>query len=183
MNLGLLVGPFLAGTIYDRAGYYAVFGTILGIIAFDFILRLAMVEKQSNNEWGTPDLDSQNEDRATGTDIMESQKHGAGPTGSKTREVGEGDHEATPLLRQNSKGPQSWLHANFPTATTLLGSPRLMAAIGGAFTQTLLVTAFDPILPLFVNRTFGWGPTGSGTYIWSRIVLYHMAVLITIQVG
>ena len=26
----------------------------------------------------------------------------------------------------------------------------------------MLVTAFDPILPIFVNRTFGWGPAGGG---------------------
>ena len=51
MNGGALVAPFLAGVIYDRAGYYAVWALALSVIAFDLILRLAMVEKSVARQW------------------------------------------------------------------------------------------------------------------------------------
>jgi MFS family permease len=51
MNIALLVSPFIAGAIYDIAGYYAVFGVVLGVIAIDFILRVAMIEKRVAAEW------------------------------------------------------------------------------------------------------------------------------------
>lgn len=147
------MGPFLAGIIYDSAGYYAVFGTILGIIAFDFLLRLAMIEKHCKTQWETSESNSEDNESVRQADIWEPQERG---------KLSDRDHEITPLLRQKSTRGESWFRVRFPTVTVLLQSPRLMAAVGGAFTQALLVTAFDPILPLFVYRTFGWGPTGGG---------------------
>jgi MFS family permease len=51
MNIALLVSPFIAGAIYDNAGYYAVFGVVLGVIAIDFVLRVAMIEKRVATKW------------------------------------------------------------------------------------------------------------------------------------
>src|SRR6186713_1523421 len=51
MNLGLLIAPFLAGAIYDKIGYDAVFVIILVIIAFDFTLRASIIEKGTVAVW------------------------------------------------------------------------------------------------------------------------------------
>ena len=135
LNLGLLMGPFLAGIIYDRAGYYAVFGTILGIIAFDFLLRLAMIEKQYAMQWQTPNPGSQDEESMRHAGIAESQKGSTGLISSYTRKSTGDDHENTPLLRHQPDRDSSWFQAKLPTIAVLLRSPRLMTAIGGAFSK------------------------------------------------
>ena len=67
MNGGALIAPFLAGVIYDHAGYYAVWALALSVIGFDLILRLAMVEKSVSRQWLKPspahEPDSADEER------------------------------------------------------------------------------------------------------------------------
>ena len=135
LNLGLLMGPFLAGIIYDRAGYYAVFGTILAILAFDFLLRLVMIEKQYAMQWRTPNPDSQNEESIRHARIAESQKNSAGTISSYTRKSIGDDYENTPLLHDKSDRTKPWFQARLPTVAILLRSPRLMTAIGGSFSK------------------------------------------------
>lgn len=43
--------PFFAGAIYDRAGYYAVFADCLGVVAFDYVLRVLMIGKGKAANW------------------------------------------------------------------------------------------------------------------------------------
>ena len=135
LNLGLLMGPFLAGIIYDKAGYYAVFVSILAIIAFDFLLRLAMIEKQYALQWQIPNPDSQNEESMRHAGIMESQKGSAGSISSYTRKSIGDDYENTPLLQHKSDRTKSWFQEQLPTVSILLRSPRLMTAIGGSFSK------------------------------------------------
>ncbi|KAI4217859.1 MAG: hypothetical protein L6R36_009240, partial [Xanthoria steineri] len=51
MSAGVMIGPFIAGIIYAKAGYLAVFATILAVIGLDFMARLFMIEKQSAKQW------------------------------------------------------------------------------------------------------------------------------------
>ena len=46
MNFGLLIAPFLAGAVYERAGYYPVFAVVLGVIAPNVLLLISMIEKK-----------------------------------------------------------------------------------------------------------------------------------------
>jgi len=46
MEFGVLVSPFLAGVVYQRAGYFAVFAMIFGVIGLDVVLRFFMIEKK-----------------------------------------------------------------------------------------------------------------------------------------
>ncbi|KAL9037819.1 MAG: hypothetical protein Q9214_005534, partial [Letrouitia sp. 1 TL-2023] len=55
-----------------------------------------------------------------------------------------------------------YFSTHFPTIFALLGSPRLIAAMYGAFVELSLITSFDSILPRFVHKTFGWDSTGGG---------------------
>jgi MFS family permease len=45
---------------------------------------------------------------------------------------------------------------------TLLGSPRVLTNLYGVMVTVTLLVSFDSALPLFVERTFGWGPTSQG---------------------
>lgn len=51
MTLGFMSGPLLGGLIYKVGGFYAVFGMAFGIVALDFFLRLAVVEKRIAERW------------------------------------------------------------------------------------------------------------------------------------
>ena len=57
--MGNLLAPWLAGIVYENAGYYAVFAIILTMLAFDFILRLVMIEKRNAAKW-TDKVDQEN---------------------------------------------------------------------------------------------------------------------------
>lgn len=163
MNFGLLVSPFLGGLLYEKLGYYAVFYTSFGVIAFAFLWRLATVEQGTAAKWvGVERLEeppvtefSGHEDTHHGSDpstlaINEERRHAWEPT------------ESTALLGGGRKPPASKVARNFSNMSILLGSPRLRAAVYGSFTLFVLTTAFDGILPLFVIRTFRWNASGAG---------------------
>lgn len=57
---------------------------------------------------------------------------------------------------------KSWFIRTFPVMVILLRSPRILAAVYGCFTHTMLVSSFDAVLALFVKRTFLWSSTGAG---------------------
>lgn len=53
--------------------------------------------------------------------------------------------------------PTKW-----PPVLTLLKSRRLLTALWGWIVQGSQVTAFDSVIPLYVERTFSWNSTGAG---------------------
>lgn len=135
MNLGLLTGPPLGGFIYDKAGYYAVFETILVIIAFDFFLRLCMVEKQSAMYWARhEDPEAPREEPISNPKLREE----VDSSSNRIIAASEENQERAPLLGRTSKRSTSWVAVTFPTMHILMHSPRVLAAIGGSFTQTML---------------------------------------------
>ena len=48
----------------------------------------------------------------------------------------------------------------------------------GRYRQTALLCAFDSVLPLFVYRTFGWGPTGAGLIFLAYVSPFFVAPLV-----
>lgn len=179
MNLGTLIGPFLAGIIYARLGYYAVFAVVLGVIAFDFSLRLLMIEKKTAAKWMLRGEDfyhpSSNENgvvpASTSTATIYSGSGGSSTTrpGSEQIEdqalIPEPPNETSILLPRKVPPPKkksAWFSRKFPTMALLLSSPRLRAAIYGCFTSATVTASFDAILPMFVKRTFHWNSAGAG---------------------
>lgn len=162
MNCGLLIAPFLAGAIYERAGYYPVFAVILGVLALEFVLLILMIEKKTAAAW----LERPSSDESASHESGQA-KGSVGSTNNVTTVASdEGDRErpdpdeCSPLLPRQPK--KSWFATNFPMITVLLSSPRLNAAVYGGFIHTIIIVSFDTILPLFVNRTFGWKSTAGG---------------------
>lgn len=177
MNLGALIGPFLAGTIYDRLGYYAVWVACLVVIAFDFVLRVIMVEKKTAMKWIAKEVPhnsirdgSQVEaDPLCGENSMVDPNEGLHPRSRPCGQASVQEEQERPetdersaLLQHSPKPRESWLFKHFPAMSVLLSSSRIRAAVFGCFTHTTLISAFDAVLPLFVKRTFLYTSAGAG---------------------
>ena len=183
MTGGFLVSPFLAGIVYAKAGNFPVFILVFAALAFDLFLRIIIIEQKTvaryishggqrvrckarpnkssprlrnssltRNDHYEPDLaeDFDNKHRFSGSSTMNGTDSDEPP---KTN---------IPLTSGSKCNPAFWLRNAFPRMATLLSSPRLSAAVYGCFTYGTVICSFDAILPLFVNRTFGWDSQGVG---------------------
>ncbi|KAL9027539.1 MAG: hypothetical protein Q9180_007317, partial [Flavoplaca navasiana] len=218
-TFGLLISPFLAGIVYDHAGYYAVFGVCFGVFGVDLLLRAFMIEKREAVKY-LPE--KQEDDDSTYQQTPQIEEGGGGGGGSNTtaappppnsntsveealehnKKQDKPSHdnetnnrankphnetpnhepttpnkphdseesppsENTPLLTRTltstSLATKSYFSRHFPKLAVLARSPRLIAAIYGCLTHTMLLACIDSILPLFVKRTFDWTATGAGT--------------------
>lgn len=177
MNLGTLIGPFLAGIIYARLGYYAVFAVVLGVITFDFSLRLLMIEKKTAAKWlfeGENDYQPSNENGVAPTSTITTTSNSGSDASSTTLGGEQGDdahitleqpEETSTLLPREAPPPKkktSWFSRQFPIMSLLLSSSRLRAAVYGCFTCATVTASFDAILPMFVKRTLHWNSAGAG---------------------
>ncbi|KAL9044044.1 MAG: hypothetical protein Q9214_002791 [Letrouitia sp. 1 TL-2023] len=61
-----------------------------------------------------------------------------------------------------STAPLDERRRQLPPVLTLLSSRRLLFAIYCSLVQSILLTAWDAVLPLYVNRLFGWHSLGAG---------------------
>jgi len=170
-----LVSPVLAGIVYQRAGYLAVFAMIFGVIGLDVVLRFFMIDKkEAYTRWAQDhryviDYNVVEEER----DFPESDSDYAGSSEESTdMEFRSGEYptlptmapdELSPLFARNLETQGSKLGHAFGKLAVLISSRRLMAAVYGSFTHIFLFTSFDAILPQFVKRTFGWGSASAGT--------------------
>lgn len=153
MSLAYLVAPLLGGIVYERAGYYPVFYMAFGIIVLDILLRLLLVEKKIALLWAEPE----ERNVAVGT--------GYGTTAAQ--EPGE-EPEEKPRNR----------YTRFPPVISLLTSKRLLAALWGCTVQASLMTAFDSVVPLFVEQTFHWGSIGAGLIFLALVIPAFIAPLV-----
>ncbi|ESZ94289.1 MFS transporter [Sclerotinia borealis F-4128] len=136
MIAGSFLGPTIGGLLYDAGGDSAVFGFSYGIIAIDIILRLVVIEKDTAKQWKLKRSDS-----GYGT-ISPS------PPGSA------GGIEPSNNGRPTSPAKSSMFR--------LLTIPRLLVATFGWLVIGGFLTAFDGVLPIFVQGVFGWSATGAG---------------------
>ena len=185
MTWGTMIAPLLGGVIYKRAGYYAVFLSLLVVIAIDFILRAVMIETGEASNWQggkkmLSDTFQQDSSERTRRDdelpqhVVRPQAYGAPPevkamradthsvmskesNGTLRTDLG----ERQPLLNPH-KRKHPWYQNRFPTMTALLSSKRLLAAMLGTFVYNSLIASFDDILSLFAHRTFGWDSERTG---------------------
>ena len=167
LNIGTLVGPLVGGLVYASLGYWSVFIIVLGVVGFDFVLRLFMIEKVKASKWSKP---SQNHTTygsisqpvaQVGHDKVNDD--GTYNERSSTSEEGSLEHGHGDSLSASGAGTEKSIMArHFPVMASLIESKRLMSAVYGSFINTTLTCAFDGVLPLFVHRTFGWNATGAG---------------------
>ncbi|KAJ5200145.1 Major facilitator superfamily domain general substrate transporter [Penicillium cf. griseofulvum] len=162
MNFGVLVSPTLGGIVYEKAGFYLVFIMGLGVVLINLILILLMIDRKTAEK-----LRGRN--GSTGSSFL--------PNGSSTKSAianGKGrlstveDSDlpvTTPLLSHYHE--TSSPVAKHPTWWTIVGgflrNHCILAALYGCLINTILVSAMDAVLPIFVKRTFHWfsGATGA----------------------
>jgi MFS family permease len=152
-NIGLVLSPLFGGVIFHAAGKYAVFGTMMGLIAVDAIFRLLMIAKPIRlRESRVQSVETVKESTIGSFDAVQ---------GNALARV-----EVIPVLsRLPSSQPD--LTVGIP-ATRMTGilrlvrSPRLLAALYGIFINECLNASLMAVVPLFVNKHFGWNTLGGG---------------------
>ncbi|KAL8823997.1 MAG: hypothetical protein Q9191_005379 [Dirinaria sp. TL-2023a] len=165
LTAGITFAPLLGGIIYANAGYLAVFAVALVANTIAFVLGLLCVDPKRRQQ-SNMDETAQ---RDYGT-ISHGQPKGqvSSDTSSVNAMRGYDDEErflikpSRDRFREPADKEPSFLMRYFPSTTILLRSPRVLAAIYGTLLQVSLLTSFDSILPLFVERTFNWESLASG---------------------
>lgn len=156
MSTGIMAGPLLGGVIYQSGGYYAVWATALGLIGFDIVLRLVMIEKKHAMLWIRDPSVSVSE-QTEGKESVSTSSNQSTDEGLKNSNGNTGDRETEPSNNTNTNKPHL-----VPALLTLLKSKRMLAALWGYFTISILMTSFDSVLPIFVQETFTWQQTAQG---------------------
>jgi MFS family permease len=158
MGIGFFLAPLLGGVVYEKAGYYAVYYMTFALIALDIILRLALVEKKIAMQWHVQQTTSP-ERPPSGcgiTDLTDEEKQqGYDPNIVASHQPTVGRHS----LNHNELSSENVLSEDtkpkWPPVVTLLASRRLLTALWGCVVQGSLMTSFDSVIPLFVQRVFG----------------------------
>ncbi|KAL8725566.1 MAG: hypothetical protein Q9166_007268 [cf. Caloplaca sp. 2 TL-2023] len=179
VSLGVLIAPVLAGVMYEKAGYHAVFALCLAIIAFDLIEALLLIDKRRARKWSLDSqqaVDGSKHDNSNSTRPIIEESDGSQYSGRLRTTIPDGDNrndtvtayptpqvdEVSPLLQNGSSktkmSPKRW----FPTTRALLASPQTLAALYCTFLHSTIHTSFDAVLPRFVQRTFHWNTSGAG---------------------
>ena len=167
LTAGLTFAPPLGGVIYAKAGYAAVFTVALVATVIAFVLGLLYEDPKRERM----SRKSETPQRDYGT---LSQGQPKDPILSKTsidhrEQVCDAEIDflisrpSCESLKKPADREQTFMMKYCPSAFILLRSPRVLAAIYGTLMQVLLLTSFDGILPLFVQRTFDWDSSASGT--------------------
>ncbi|MCJ1462223.1 hypothetical protein MMC07_000823 [Pseudocyphellaria aurata] len=170
---GLVTAPVLGGLLYERRGYYSIFMVALALIALDGLLRLLVIEQGSAAQWhgkdfsggyGTFEVMCSRHER-----IMPSEnswRYGVDSASlqselSRDTDSSDTDSDDVDSVFCDGLVTPGFMLPSSPLLTLLL-SPRLLVALWGCFAQTLLLTGLQGVLPLFVQKTFGWNSFYAG---------------------
>ena len=170
MSVAILVAPLLGGVVYDKAGYFAVYYMAFGMIILDILLRMLLVERKVARQWitegGAVPETSEGE---------KSEREGSATISSPT---------PVPPLPPSPPPASSTDHGPEQQAKPckaillLISSRRLLAALFCTLTQSILLTAWDAVLPIYVNQIFGWSSLGGGLIFLPLILPSFVAPVI-----
>ncbi|KAK9374002.1 major facilitator superfamily domain-containing protein [Lipomyces chichibuensis] len=146
MSLGVFLGPSISGVVYARAGYYALFGILFGLICADLLLRIFMLERKDLERW-KPSAENES---AVERDI--------GFVSDNTVSIGnvEPTADRSTLKSQKKKKPK------VPVGLKLLKNGRMINGLYMGVIIAWIFTALESILPLHVETIFNWNSLGSG---------------------
>lgn len=160
LSVGTLAGPLLGGVLYEKGGYYSVFGLAFGLIGIDIFLRLVLIEKRHAARWISLDVSPLSEPEEQAKD--EGPAESTLPANSQTVTAADNASSRPPLTQ----------------VVTLLSSHRLIVSLWGYFVVSLVLTSFDSVLPIFVKETFGWQQTAQGL-IFIPLIVPHITDPVT----
>jgi MFS family permease len=183
MSLGVLLAPLLGGVVYNKAGYYAVYYMAFGLIALDITLRLALIEKKIARQWhveeevqetrGISDPDrGSNDPEIIDEKALDAAAEEGGDTTPEARsdQIGGMEPGSTIVDDGTTQHASVFKPSKWPPVFTLLKSRRLDAALWGCIVQGSLMTAFDSVIPLYVQQIFHWNSVGAGLVFLALII-------------
>ncbi|KKK18739.1 hypothetical protein P175DRAFT_0438021 [Aspergillus ochraceoroseus IBT 24754] len=153
MTLGNLTGPLVGGAVYEHGGYHSVFIVAFALIGVDMGLRLVMIEtKQAVKFLHTPAEQTTVQSESAAIAEPPAVLPENGPIAGKLEPPSrDGGGSETPASR-----------ASLKAACRLLSSPRILVVIWTCVVVSVIISAFDSVLPLFVQDTFKWAQTAQG---------------------
>ena len=181
LTIGLLVGPPVAGILYERLGYRAPF--VFGIIVtgIDFLARLLLIERHEAMRWGVDPMaiaaGSKNDPEAEVTDA-ERAEHSSVP--EPRPDEGEGGTKAE-VEEKTREGDQAEKQPQEPkqSRTTLLPhvallrlmrSPRAAVSIILTLIWGLGWAGQESVVVLHMNDVWGLDPRQAGTAFIAAVV-------------
>ena len=173
--LGVVLGPMLGGILYHRIGYWAVFGSAYALVALDFIFRVFMITgkdgaslehiaKETHRDYGT----ISGNDSVSNTPVSHVSFTGTTWSNSSSSLFSHSTSSssnstdsldllvAPPLVAAPPTIVHTQKHSNTPRhpVPVLLTTPRLLAALLGDFSQSMILTGLESILPLRIKTMF-----------------------------
>lgn len=178
MSLGIATGPLIGGVVYEKAGYYAVFGVCFGILVFDVALRLLMKDPPKKKK--VPRYPSgtettmmlRNVDSATiNPDSI------AQTTNDDRHDTASPSHDA-----QNSRlapGDQDAQNATITLAILkLMSTHRVLAGLLVAVVLGWVMSAYEAILTIHLKNQFYFNSLQSGLVFLAMAVSELFAPLV-----
>lgn len=162
MNFGVLVSPTLGGIVYEKAGFYPVFIMGLGVVLINLILILLMIDRKTAAKYRGHNDSTKSSSLPNGNSPKSAIANGK----RRLSNVEEGDSNITTPLLSRCRETSSAV-AKDPSWWTIVGgflrNHRIFAALYGCLINTILVSAMDAVLPIFIKQTFHWfsGATGA----------------------
>lgn len=181
LTIGLLVGPPVAGILYQRLGYRApfVFGIIVTCI--DLLARLLLVERHEAMRWGVDPMAiaaGSKEDLEPGVTGAERAEHpsvleprpdeGEGGTKVEVEEKAKERDQAEKQL-QEPKQPQTTLLPHV-ALFRLMRSPRAAVCIILTLIWGLGWAGQESVVVLHMNNVWGLDPHQAGTAFIAAVV-------------
>ncbi|EEH07965.1 conserved hypothetical protein [Histoplasma capsulatum G186AR] len=172
LTWGVLFGPIVGGVMFTKAGYYAAFAVPIALLCIDIVLRLLMIEKKVFLEdgkliWRVAVANRWLHHIVGARNHTDSYDHPSPPgSSSRTQSLGSDSEdtidEQSPLIQPSKNGNSK------PTSTKalmiyhLLKDSRILVNLFATVIQSIVWTAFETTLPIFVMDKFNWTPSGTG---------------------
>ena len=167
--LGVVLGPMLGGILYHRMGYFAVFGSAYALVGLDFVFRIFMITAKdkaplkrlveaNHRDYGAiSGIDSvshtpTSHDSFTGTTGSDSSSSLCSHSTSSSLDSTDSlDFLVAP---GNNLYTQKFSNTQRHPIIVLSSTPRMLAALLGDFSQSMVLTGLESILPLKIKTMF-----------------------------
>ncbi|PWY88942.1 MFS amine transporter [Aspergillus heteromorphus CBS 117.55] len=154
LTVGTVFGPFIGGIMLSRVSYHSVFVLAIGLIVLDISLRLVMIERKTAAQWI--------EEPAHATDGETQGLLSGSGTGYQAIAGQDGMAETVGADEAGGEALSSGKKTSVPGIVRLICSGRLLVVLIATVADAIMYSAFDTVLPLYVMKTFDWGPLEIG---------------------
>ncbi|KAI8983350.1 MFS general substrate transporter [Trametes punicea] len=186
MSLGALIGPPVAGGLDKRFGFHGpfIFGIIVTVI--ELIGRLLIIERKEAARWDTSSTSLVGQDESSREKTygsvrgeMQEEQPNRGQEHSVAHENGEGTAEVpigVPFRAPTANEAQQHKKEEEPVISIpqlllkLARSSRALSAIFVTLSYGVMIISLEPVLPLYLQATFGFDASKVGLVYIAAVV-------------